>query len=135
MKGRLLPATKFATSNLDEVATQDTGTSVVEDDRAPSLVRGSIVDIRAAAGAAYIVIVASRAGDAGLGDGECSTSGEGAEAAAEITDLAGIGTLAGFETAHLGDFALYLVAGKMAASSCLGALSPFEMERLHILDQ
>ena len=97
MKGRLLPATPFATSNLDEVATQDTGTSVVEDDRSPSLVRGSIVDIRAAAGAAYIVIVASRAGDAGLGDSECSTSGEGAEAAAEITDLAGIGTLAGFE--------------------------------------
>ena len=97
MKGRLLPATPFATSNLNEVATQDTGTSVVEDDRAPSLVRGSIVDIRAAAGAAYIVIVASRAGDASLGDGECSTSGEGAEAAAEITDLTGFGTLAGFE--------------------------------------
>ena len=84
----LLPAAPFTTSNLNEVATQDAGASVVEDDRAKSLVRGSTVDI-GAVGAAHIVLIALRAGDALLGDFECITSGEGAEAAAEITDLAG----------------------------------------------
>ena len=85
----VLPAAPSATSNLNEVATQDTGASVVKDDRAKCLVCGFL--------AAHIVGKAPRAADAGLGDGEFRTFGEGAEAAVEITDLAGASILAFFK--------------------------------------